>query len=123
MEDVYINQLVVQGILEALDLSCDIAGNGLEAIELLLQAPEEHPYQIVLMDCFMPEMDGYEATQAIRKGEAGELTKSIPIVAMTANAMKGDEEKCLAAGMDDYLSKPVEGEQIEAMLHKWLNKD
>jgi len=123
VEDVFINQLVVQGILEALDLSCDIAGNGLEAVDMLLQSSEKHPYDVVLMDCFMPEMDGYEASQAIRKGEAGELSKSVPIIAMTANAMKGDEEKCLASGMDDYLSKPVEGEQIEAMLHKWVNKD
>ena len=122
VEDVYINQLVVQGILEALNLSCDIAGNGLEAVDMLQQSSEKHPYDVVLMDCFMPEMDGYEATQAIRKGEAGELSKSVPIIAMTANAMKGDEEKCLASGMDDYLSKPVEGEQIEAMLHKWVNK-
>jgi CheY-like chemotaxis protein len=68
----------------------------------------------------MPEMDGYEATEAIRNGDAGEKAISIPIIAMTANAMKGDEEECLEAGMDDYMSKPVSADIIKAKLAKWL---
>jgi CheY-like chemotaxis protein len=73
------------------------------------------------MDCQMPEMDGYQATQEIRHGAAGERFKDITIVAMTANAMKGDREKCLAAGMNDYLSKPIEATKLKEMLVKWLS--
>lgn len=69
----------------------------------------------------MPEMDGYEATNAIRIGEAGEAAKQIPIIAMTANAMKGDDEKCFAAGMNDYISKPVDGMIVQEKLNKWLS--
>ncbi len=81
-----------------------MAGNGVEGIAALKGAPNQAPYQVVLMDCQMPEMDGYEATRQIRLGSAGAMNQDIPIIAMTANAMKGDKEKCLAAGMNDYLS-------------------
>jgi signal transduction histidine kinase/CheY-like chemotaxis protein len=121
IEDNYINQAVAQGILEKMGLHCDIAGNGVEAIAALHQAPDNAPYTLLLMDCQMPEMDGYQATQEIRHGAAGERFKDITIVAMTANAMKGDREKCLAAGMNDYLSKPIEATKLKEMLVKWLS--
>ncbi|MFC3149410.1 PAS domain S-box protein [Litoribrevibacter euphylliae] len=120
VEDNYINQAVAQGILEGLGLTCDIAGNGIEAIAALHQAPEDAPYTLVFMDCQMPEMDGYQATTEIRNGAAGERFKDISIVAMTANAMKGDREKCLQAGMNDYLSKPVDDVKLKQMLKTWL---
>ena len=120
VEDNYINQAVAQGVLEGMGLTCDIAGNGVEAITALRQAPTDAPYTLVLMDCQMPEMDGYQATQEIRNGAAGERFRDVSIVAMTANAMKGDKEKCLEAGMNDYLSKPIEAGALNAMLKKWL---
>jgi signal transduction histidine kinase/DNA-binding response OmpR family regulator len=118
VEDIQINQLIVEGLLGAINLSCDIAVNGLEAIETLKNT--DKAYDIIFMDCQMPEMDGYQATSAIRQGKAGDLAKSTPIIAMTANAMKGDEEKCLASGMDDYISKPIEPETLKNKLVEWL---
>jgi len=120
VEDVHINQLVVQGILEVFNLTCDVAANGLEALDMVRVANETTPYTLVFMDCLMPELDGYQATKLIREGKSGEEAKTVPIVAMTANAMKGDEEECLASGMDDYISKPLSGEKLEEKLVKWL---
>lgn len=121
VEDNYVNQLVATGILNQYGFTLiDIAVNGLEAIASLQQASEDAPYAIVLMDCQMPEMDGHVATQQIRAGKAGEHNKAIPIIAMTANTMSGDREKCIASGMDDYLSKPVEPEKLIVKLRKWL---
>ncbi|WP_156506568.1 response regulator, partial [Oleiphilus sp. HI0117] len=79
------------------------------------------PYNLIFMDCQMPEMDGYEATTAIRQGKAGENAKQLPIVAMTANAMKGDDDKCFAVGMNDYISKPVDAMIVQEKLNKWLH--
>ena len=120
VEDNKVNQLVAKGILKKLGLQVDAAANGVEALALLNQVSESEPYSLVLMDCQMPEMDGYEASRQIRAGKAGEHYKIIPIVALTANAMQGDQEKCLAAGMDDYLSKPIDREQLFAKLCKWI---
>jgi signal transduction histidine kinase/DNA-binding response OmpR family regulator len=116
VEDNSINQLVAQGILEALGLSADFAVDGQEALNVLAGAPEQTPYTLILMDCQMPIMDGYETTRNIRAGRAGSRYLSIPIIAMTANAMNGDKEKCLEAGMDDYVSKPVDPESLKALL-------
>lgn len=121
VEDTPINQLVVQGILESFNLTCDVAANGLEALAMMKNVDQLQPYDVVLMDCQMPVMDGYDATVAIRLGRAGENSTQIPIIAMTANAMKGDEEKCLASGMNDYISKPVDPMIIRDKLAKWLN--
>ncbi|MCU7835523.1 MAG: response regulator [gamma proteobacterium symbiont of Taylorina sp.] len=120
VEDNRVNQLVASGILKKLGLGADIAENGLEALEILTNAPDNSPYTMLLMDCQMPEMDGYEASQQIRQGTAGDHYQSLPIIAMTANAMQGDREKCLDAGMSDYLSKPIDNERLSNKLKKWL---
>jgi len=122
VEDNYINQTVALNILERSGLNCDIANNGLEALEALQQAQNEDFYHLIMMDCQMPEMDGYQATANIRDGAAGDIYKDIPIVAMTANAMKGDREKCLQAGMDDYLSKPINANELIEKLQHWLDQ-
>lgn len=121
VEDNQINQMVTQGILEKFQLASDIAINGLEAIERLQDPSSHNHYQLILMDCQMPEMDGYEASQRIRNGDAGQNHVNTPIIAMTANAMEGDREKCLEAGMSDYLSKPIEPQLLLDMLKKWLD--
>jgi len=120
VEDIHINQLIVEGLLGAIGLNCDIAVNGLDALKILKDADQDQAYDIIFMDCQMPEMDGYTATEAIRRGKAGKIAKSTPIIAMTANAMKGDEEKCLTSGMNDYISKPIEPETLKEKLIKWL---
>jgi len=122
VEDNQVNQIVAQAMLAAFDLDCDIAANGLEAIRSLQDSPAYAPYTLILMDCQMPEMDGYQATQKIRSGSAGERFNNIPIIALTANAMKGDREKCLLSGMDDYLSKPLEEDALHKKLINWLHK-
>ncbi|WP_394146832.1 response regulator [Shewanella atlantica] len=124
VEDNYVNQLVAKGILEDFSLSADVADNGVSALELLSQA-DSKPYSLILMDCQMPELDGYETSRRIRAGAAGEQYLDIPIVAMTANAMIGDKEKCLDAGMSDYLSKPIDSDKLRLKLNQWLklNRD
>lgn len=121
VEDNMTNQIVANGILETFNLEADTANNGQEALIALKDALGVKPYTLVLMDCQMPILDGYDATKAIRKGESGEINKKIPIVAMTANAMQGDKEKCLNVGMDDYLSKPINPDKLRDALQKWLH--
>jgi len=123
VEDNTTNQLVAQGMLESLGLQADIASNGLEALEALKLSLQTIPYSMILMDCQMPIMDGYAATEAIRAGEAGTLNKYIPIVALTANAMKRDIEICQLAGMNDFISKPIDLSVLKTTLIKWLYKD
>ncbi|MGI1679921.1 MAG: PAS domain S-box protein [Cellvibrionaceae bacterium] len=118
VEDNYVNQHVALGMLEDIGISCDVAGNGMEAITSLSDSPRNAPYDIILMDCQMPEMDGFDATKNIRQGVSGDQYIDIPIVAMTANAMKGDREKCLASGMTDYISKPIDNVQLEKIIIK-----
>jgi len=120
VEDNRVNQMVALGVLKNSGIFADITANGLEAIDSIKKATKIKPYTLILMDCQMPEMDGYEATRKIRAGIAGVENSNIPILAMTANAMRGDKEKCLAAGMDDYLTKPIEPEKVIEMLRKWL---
>jgi len=112
-EDNSINQMVALGLLQKMGYTADTAINGLEVIAAL----DRKTYDLILMDCQMPELDGYETTQRIR---ALPKHQSIRIVAMTANALRGESERCLAVGMDDYLSKPVRLETLRAMLTRWL---
>jgi PAS domain S-box-containing protein len=120
VEDNRINQQVALGVLKQFNLSADIANHGLEALELLSAASEDSSYTLILMDCQMPELDGYQTSEQIRAGKAGKNNKDIPIIAMTANAMQGDKEKCLKAGMNDYLSKPIEPALLKRKLVHWL---
>ncbi|PCI44207.1 MAG: hypothetical protein COB51_10505 [Moraxellaceae bacterium] len=123
VEDNAINQEVILEILKANGIVADVASNGLEAISALKQRQTIEPYQLILMDCQMPEMDGYEATKAIRQGEAGGVFYQIPIIAITANALADDKEKCIAAGMNDYLSKPIDADELEDTIRKWLGSE
>ncbi|MEI7637973.1 MAG: response regulator [Syntrophus sp. (in: bacteria)] len=115
-EDNVINQKVAQSTLSKLGYKVDVVANGLEAVRAL----ELINYSFVLMDCQMPEMNGFEATAEIRNPESKVLNHKVPVIAMTANAMKGDREQCIEAGMDDYLSKPVKKDEMAGMLEKWL---
>ncbi|MBF0572681.1 MAG: response regulator [Desulfamplus sp.] len=115
-EDNIINQKVALSILKKLGFHADVVCNGEEAIKVLRSIN----YDIVFMDCQMPEMDGYEATRLIREPETGVIDKDITIIAMTANAMKGDREKCLQIGMNDYLAKPIRPDPLNKILEKWL---
>ena len=115
-EDNLVNQAVAQAMLTKLGYHADLVANGVEALHVLCEAA----YDLVLMDCEMPEMDGFEATRRIRDPHAGARNPFIPVIAITAGAMSGDREKCLEAGMSDYLTKPVEPQKLAEMLGKWL---
>jgi CheY-like chemotaxis protein len=111
-EDNAINQKVGKLILQRAGFRIDLACDGSEALE----AHKTHPYHLILMDCQMPTMDGFEASRQIRLlGEPQPI-----IIAVTANALVGERERCLSAGMDDYLSKPFQAEQLIAVVEKWL---
>ncbi len=116
VEDNPVNQIVVQGMLEKLEYGFEVVDNGQEAVK----AVADSRYDLVLMDCQMPVMDGYQATGHIRSSE--ESDRRLPIIALTANAMAGDADKCYAAGMDDYLAKPFVIEGLEEKLTKWLTQ-
>jgi len=116
-EDNAINQMVALDTLATLGYRADVARNGLEVLELAAA----HPYQAILMDCQMPKMDGYAATAALRLRE--DADQHIPIIAMTAGALAEDRQRCLAAGMDDYLAKPIDPDELRAVLDRWANRD
>ncbi len=115
-EDNEINQMVALATLGKLGYRADAVNDGKQAVQEL----EKIQYDIVLMDCQMPEMDGYEATKQIRNPSSGVIDHNIPIIALTAHTTKGDRDKCLKAGMDDYMAKPFQPQLLAEMLKKWL---
>ena len=121
VDDVSINQLIGVSMLEEFECEVDVAENGIEALKALNNATDNNPYQLILMDCQMPKMDGYEATRLIRTNAGGSRHAKVPIIAITANVMQGDKERCLEAGMDDYISKPVDPEILKEKLILWLS--
>ena len=114
-EDNPINQRVGMLILQRAGFAIDVVSDGVEAV----QAHTADPYDVILMDCQMPAMDGFEASRHIRSLES----KQPVIIAVTANALAGERERCLQAGMDDYLSKPFQAEQLVAVVKKWTSSD
>ncbi|MBF0189698.1 MAG: response regulator [Magnetococcales bacterium] len=119
VEDDPINLAVIKGMLKPFQIRIEVASNGRIALDRLAR----QPFDLVLMDCLMPEMDGYTACREFRKQEfASGLLRRTPVIALTANAMQGDREKCLAAGMDDYLSKPFKRGALLTVLARWLSR-
>jgi CheY-like chemotaxis protein len=114
VEDNAVNQLVATGLLESIGCAVDLAHDGVEAVEML---SGEHPYAAVLMDCRMPRMDGYDATRVVRDHEPAD--RRVPIIAMTASVLAGERERCLEAGMDDFLTKPVDSAELERVVRRW----
>ena len=114
-EDNVVNQAVAVAMLKSFGCRVDVAKNGLEAVSSV----EREPFDLVLIDRHMPEMDGFAATRAIREAEQARGTERLPIIALTANAMEGDRDRCLAAGMDDYLSKPFKHSQLREVVEAW----
>jgi len=117
VEDKQVNQKVAERLLSKLGCTADIAVDGQEALDKV----KANSYDIIFMDCQMPVMDGYEATRLIRDPKTGITESAVPIVAMTAHALEGDREKCLEAGMDDYMAKPIVMKKLKVVLDKWVN--
>jgi PAS domain S-box-containing protein len=118
-EDNPTNQQVALQVLAKMGFKAEAVGNGMEALEALARGP----FDLVLMDIQMPVLDGLEATRAIRSGKHGKVNPLVPIIAMTAHTMKGDREKCLEAGMDDYVSKPISPVELARALENWLGRE
>jgi len=116
VEDNEVNKKVASAMLNRLGLPHDIASDGEQAIA----ASQNQDYQLILMDCQMPRLNGYEATAEIRRREATEKRVPVPIVALTANSMEGDKARCLEAGMNDFLSKPINPRLLASVLQQWL---
>ena len=113
-EDNPVNQKLAKLILEKAGYRVDVADNGREVLEKYLKAPDE--FHLIFMDIQMPEMDGFQVTKQLR----AQGCESIPIIAMTAHAMKGDRERCISAGMNDYITKPIKRENVLRILDKWV---
>ena len=115
-EDNTVNQRVARAMLRKMGLQADVVANGQDAVNAL----QIIPYDLVLMDCQMPDIDGFEATRLIRKGASGVLNPGVPIIAMTASTMQGDRERCINAGMSDFIAKPVQMGELMSILARWL---
>lgn len=123
VEDNPVNSELARALLEGMGCRVTVVENGREAVEAMAESPLDRrsdPYALVLMDCQMPIMDGYQASARIREWESGRRQERTPIVALTANALEGDRSKCIAAGMDDYLAKPFKRQQLAELLERWL---
>ncbi|MFW5750023.1 MAG: PAS domain S-box protein [Planctomycetota bacterium] len=118
VEDNAVNQLVTVGMVSRMGLAVDAAATGREAIARL----EQHDYDLVLMDCQMPDMDGYAATRHVRDPASAVRNHRVPIIALTANALEGDRERCLDAGMDDHIGKPIRLEDLATALTRWIRR-
>lgn len=118
VEDNPINQQVITRQLQWLGYACLVADDGQQALELLAR----HRFGLLLTDCYMPVMDGYALTAAVRRAELLARKERTPIIALSANAMRGEAERCLQAGMDDYLAKPVDLGTLQLMLERWLER-
>jgi two-component system sensor histidine kinase/response regulator len=116
VEDNTTNQFVAKCLLKGFGIQADITANGEEAIKAL----ETLSYDLVFMDCQMPVLDGYDATKRIRDTDSNVLNHNIPIIAMTASVLPGDKEKCLTAGMNDFIPKPVKSDNVLQVLQQWL---
>lgn len=119
-EDNMINQEVAIAMLNDLGIQPELANNGIEALDLLKRYSGDRAFDLILMDCQMPEMDGYEATRRIRRGEAGEAYTTVPIIALTANAMQGDKNRCIEAGMNEHIKKPIDSDELAHKLRQLL---
>ncbi len=117
VEDNPVNQMMTRSQLRKIGCACDVAGNGVEALAALAKGR----YDLVLMDCMMPEMDGFEATRRIREREAEAGSGRLPVVALTANALDSELEKCRDAGMDGHLTKPCGIEDLRAAVQRWVS--
>lgn len=120
VEDNKVNQLVARGILKKLGFQAEVANNGQEALDMLDKNMAKKKYPAILMDCQMPILDGYDATRKIRSKNTNPAYRKIPIIALTAHAMAGEKEKCFAAGMDDFLTKPINVVRLKETLNKWV---
>ena len=116
-EDIEINREIVLTLLESTQIEIDCAANGVETVRMFCEAPEK--YELIFMDIQMPEMDGYDATGHIRAFDS-QNAKTVPIIAMTANVFKEDIEKCLNAGMDDHIGKPLDFDELLQLLRRYL---
>ncbi|MGK0249726.1 MAG: PAS domain S-box-containing protein [Oleispira sp.] len=123
VEDNFTNQVFAEALLKKMGYSLDIVDNGEQALAALNAANSTKKYEVILMDCQMPVMDGFEATHKIRLGDAGDFYQGIPIIAMTANALRSDKDNCLKAGMSDYISKPFDPEILHKKLLIWLSEE
>jgi CheY-like chemotaxis protein len=119
VEDNCLNQEICAAMLDSLGCDAEVVDDGRAGVDAVL----DRQYDIVLMDCQMPNMDGFEATRLIRKLELERSAKRVPIIALTANAMEGDRDRCIAAGMDDYVSKPFKKDALRATLELWTGRD
>jgi signal transduction histidine kinase/CheY-like chemotaxis protein len=118
VEDNFINQQVMLAILKSLEIKVEVANDGLEALSMLTHS-QPATFDLILMDCQMPNLDGYEATRRIRAGLAGDILSQIPIIALTANTMNSERQKCLGAGMNEYLTKPISTQTLKLILAKY----
>ena len=117
VEDNKVNQRVARGMLGKFGVDVDLVANGEEAMSVL----EQRSYDLIFMDCQMPVLNGFDTTRKIRDQESKVINHAIPIIAMTANALQGDRDRCIAAGMDDYISKPISASKVQQMLEQWLS--